>query len=141
MTRGPQNNKDLEARGEPPKGKPLPTLREIHQRNLRRALEEEMAEVPCDICGGQDHDYRHCQAGALPESQTPGMLPSGRADSQGGIGEGSCGWCEKKGHISLECPAKFYSKSMKERFPKREKRGKSKLLEYHLQKVRRTAPL
>ena len=45
--------------------------------NLRRALEEEMAEVPCDICGSQDHDYRHCQAGALPESRTPGILLKG----------------------------------------------------------------
>ena len=35
VTRGPQNNKDFEARGEPPKGKPLPTLREIHQMNLK----------------------------------------------------------------------------------------------------------
>ena len=76
-TQGPQNKKDFEARGEAPKGRPLPTLREIHQMNLRRALEEEMAEVPCDICGSQDHDYRHCQAGALPESRTPGILQSG----------------------------------------------------------------
>ena len=97
---------------------------------LRRALEEEMAEVPCDICGSQDHDYRHCQAGALQESQTPGILPSGRADNQGSLREAPCGWCEKKGHISLECPAKFYSQSMKERFPKGEKRRKSKILEY-----------
>ena len=73
-TQGPQNKKDLEARGEPPKGRPLPTLQEIHQMNLRRALEEEMAEVPCDICGSQDHDYRHCQARALPESRTPGIF-------------------------------------------------------------------
>ena len=64
-TQGPKNKKDFEARGESPKGRPLPTLREIHQMNLRRA---------CDICGCQDHDYRHCQAGALPESQTPGIL-------------------------------------------------------------------
>ena len=40
--------------------------------NLRRALEEEMAEVPCDICGSQDHDYHHCQAGAQLELQMPG---------------------------------------------------------------------
>ena len=73
-TQGPQNRKDFEARGESPKGRPLPTLREIHQMNLRRALEEEMAEVPCDICGSQDHDYRHCQAGALPESPNTGDL-------------------------------------------------------------------
>ena len=50
-TRGPWNNKDSKGRGETPKERPLPTLREIHQMNLRRALEEEMAEVPCDICG------------------------------------------------------------------------------------------
>ena len=84
-TQGPQNKKDFEARGEPPKGRPLPTLREIHQMNLRRALEEETAEVPCDICGSQDHDSRHCQAGALLESQTPGIFQSGQADSQGSL--------------------------------------------------------
>ena len=84
-TQGPQNKEDFEARGEPPKGRPLPTLREIHQMNLRRALEEEMAEVPCDICGSQDHDYRHFQAGALPESQTPGILQAGRVDNQGSL--------------------------------------------------------
>ena len=129
-TQGPQNKKDFEARGEAPKGRPLPTLREIHQMNLRRALEEEMAEVPCDICGSQDHDYRHCQAGALLESQTPGISQPGQTDDRGSLREGPCSWCEKKGHISLECPAKFYSQSMKERFPKGEKRRKSKILEY-----------
>ena len=79
-TQGSQNKKDSEGRGETPKGRPLPTLREIHQMNLRRALEEEMAEVPCDICGSQDHDYRHCQAGALLESQMPGASQPGQND-------------------------------------------------------------
>ena len=125
-TRGPQNKKDFEARGEAPKGRPLPTLREIHQMNLRRALEEEMAEVPCGICGSQDHDYRHCQAGALPESQTLGIPQPGQTDDQGSLREGPCGWCEKKGHISLECPAKFYSQLMKERFPKGKRGGSRK---------------
>ena len=129
-TRGPQNSKDSKGRGETPKGRPLPTLREIHQMNLRRALEEEMAEVPCDICGSQDHDYRHCQAGALLESQMPGTPQPGQNDDRGNLSQGPCGWCEKKGHISLECPAKFYSQSMKERFPKMKKRRKSKILEY-----------
>ena len=46
--------------------------------NLRRALEEEMAEAPCDICRSQDHDYRHCQAGALPESKIPGISQPGQ---------------------------------------------------------------
>ena len=84
--------------------------------HLKRALEEEMAEVPCDICGGQDHNYRHCQVGALLD--------------RGNLNQGPCGWCENKGHISLECPAKFYSQSMKERFPKMKKKRKSKILEY-----------
>ena len=79
-TRGPQNNKDPEGRGETPKGRLLPTLQEIHQMNLRRVLEEERAEVPCDICGSQDHDYRHCQAGALLESQMPGTPQPGQND-------------------------------------------------------------
>ena len=98
--------------------------------NLKRALEEEMAEVPCDICGSQDHDYHHCQAGALLESQMPGTPQPGQNDDQGNLSQGPCGWCEKKGHISLECPAKFYSQSMKERFPKMKKKRKSKILEY-----------
>ena len=89
-----------------------------------------MAEVPCDICASQEHDYRHCQAGALLESQTPGTSQPGQNENQGNLREGPCGWCEKKGHISLEWPAKFYSPSMKERFPKIEKRRKSKILEY-----------
>ena len=97
---------------------------------LKRALEEEMAEVPCDICGGRDHDYRHCQAGALVESQMPGNPQPGPNKNRGNLSQGPCGWCEKKGHISLECPAKFYSQSMKERFPKMKNKRKSKILEY-----------
>ena len=106
-TRGPQSNKDSKGQREAPKERPLPTLREIHQMNLRRALEEEMAEVPCDICGSQDHDYHHCQVGALPESQKPGTPQPGQSDELGNLSQGSCGWCEKKGHISLDCPAKI----------------------------------
>ena len=30
-----------------------------------------MAEVPCDICGSQDHDYHHCQAGAHKCQEPP----------------------------------------------------------------------
>ena len=129
-TRGPRKNKDPKGRGETPKGQPLPTLREIHQMNLRRALEEEMADVPCDICGSQDYDYCHCQAGALLESQMPGTSQPGQNDDRGNLSQGPCGWCEKKEHISLECPTKFYSQSMKERFPKMKKKRKSKILEY-----------
>ena len=100
--RGPQKNKDTEGRGATPKRRPLPTLREVHQMHLKRALEEEM----------------------------PGTPQPGQNDDQENRSQGPCGWCEKKGHISLECPAKFYSQSMKERFPKMKKRKKSKILEY-----------
>ena len=53
--------------------------------NLRRALEEEMADVPCDICGSQDHDFRHCQAGALLESQMPGTPQPGQNNDGGNL--------------------------------------------------------
>ena len=128
--RGPQNNQDTEDRGEMPKGRPLPTLREVYQMHLKRALEEEMAEMPCDICGGQDHDYCHCQAGALLESQMPGTPQLGQNDNRGNLNQGPCGWCEKKGHIALECPANCNSQSMKERFLKMKKKRKSKILKY-----------
>ena len=48
---------------ETPAGRPLPTLRDIRQANLRRVLEEEGATTPCDICGAPDHDYRTCPWG------------------------------------------------------------------------------
>ena len=41
-----------------------------------------------------------------------------------------CGWCGEHGHISSECPAKYYSQSMRNRFPKRKKTRKQKVLEY-----------
>ena len=100
-----------------------------------------MAEVPCDIYGSQDHDYHHCQAGALLESQMPGTPQPGQNDDRGKLSEGPCSWCEKKGHISLECPAKFYSQSMKERFPKMKKGRKSKILEYTCRRCGEQHPL
>ena len=51
--------------------------------NLRRVLEEEMAEVPCDIYGSQDHNYRHCQAEDLLESQVPGSPNQARMTIKG----------------------------------------------------------
>ena len=120
---------------ETPRGRPLPTLREIHQINLRRALEEERADTPCDICGKPDHDYRNCQAGSRAESQSfePGV-PLEEQDcrncDKGHKGQCPCGWCGGFGHISAECPAKFYSRSMRERFPKRKKAKRQKILEY-----------
>ena len=118
-----------------PRARPLPTLREIHQINLRRALEEESADTPCDICGRPDHDYRHCQAGGIPESRgfEPDTPFEGQNSGNGNKrheGQGPCGWCDEYGHISSECTAKYYSQSMRAKFPKRRKAKKPKLLEY-----------
>ena len=130
--RGTQIGKTL---ADTPKARPLPTLREIHQINLRRALEEERADLPCDICGKPDHDYRRCQAGSKAESQgfKPGIPPEEqdcRNCDKAHKGQCPCGWCGEYGHISAECPAKFYSQSMKDRFPKRKKAKRKRILEY-----------
>ena len=118
-----------------PRARPLPTLREIHQISLRRALEKERADVPCDICGKPDHDYRHCQAGSRVESQGLGPeVPPEEQDcwncDKGHKGQCPCGWCGEYGHKSAECPAKFYSQSMRDRFSKRKRAKKQKILEY-----------
>ena len=47
----PSSPRQLLVYDETPAGRPLPTLRDIRQANLRRVLEEEGAETPCDICG------------------------------------------------------------------------------------------
>ena len=118
-----------------PRARPLPTLQEIHQINLRRALEEESADPPCDICGKPDHDYRHCQAGGIPESRgyepdEPWEGQDLRRNNKRREGRGPCGWCDEYGHISSECTAKYYSQSMKDRFPKRRRSKKPKILDY-----------
>ena len=43
--------KQLKVYDETPSGRPLPTLQQIQQANLRKIFEEEGAEPPCDICG------------------------------------------------------------------------------------------
>ena len=121
--------------GETPKGRPLPTLREIHQINLRRAMEEEQVDTPCDICGSLDHDYRHCRAGAHIESQDLRLLsrevqPQCQNCDKGHPGQCPCGWCGEKGHISTDCPTKYYSQSMKECFPKRKRAKRVNIMEY-----------
>ena len=52
--------KQLKVYDETPTGRPLPTLRQIRQANLRKILEEEGVDTPCDICGSPHHDYRNC---------------------------------------------------------------------------------
>ena len=95
---------------ETPAGRPLPTLWDIRRANLRRVLEEEGADTPCDICGAPDHDYRTCPGGRYPESQDP-------TQSQQEPEFPYCGWCQQFGHISADCLAKHYDTSMNVRFP------------------------
>ena len=128
-----------------PSPSPLPTLQEIHQINLRRALEEERAGAPCDICGKPDHDYRHCQSGGRAESQdfgpeVPPEEQSCRSYDKGHKGQCPCGWCGEYGHISAECPARYYSQSMSDRFPKRKRGKKQKILEYTCHRYRERHP-
>ena len=52
--------KQLKVYDETPAGRPLPTLQQIRQANLRKIFEEEGVDTPCDICGSPHHDYRNC---------------------------------------------------------------------------------
>ena len=61
--------KQLKVYDETPTGRPLPTLQQIRQANLRKIFEEEGADTPCDICGDPSHDYRNCTKEAYLESQ------------------------------------------------------------------------
>ena len=61
--------KQLKVYDETPSGRPLPTLQQIRQANLRKIFEEEGVDMPCDICGDPSHDYRNCTKEAYRESQ------------------------------------------------------------------------
>ena len=108
---------------ETPTGRPLPTLRDIRQANLRRVLEEEGAETPCDICGAPDHDYWTCPGGKYLESQDP-------TRSQVVPESPYCGWCQQFGHISAECLAKYNDDSMNTRFPPKGRKPQKPLRQY-----------
>ena len=59
--------KQLKVYDETPSGRPLPTLQQIRQANLRRIFEEEGVDAPCDICGDPTHDHRNCTKEAYCE--------------------------------------------------------------------------
>ena len=94
--------KQLKIYDETPAGRPLPTLQQIRQANLRKIFEEEGVDTPCDICGSPRHDYRNCTKEAYRESQDV------RQDSVEGRGSGDqcpncnipnpgicpCAWCD-----------------------------------------------
>ena len=58
--------KQLKVDDETPSDRPLPTLQQIRQANLRKIFKEEGVDMPCDICGDPNHDYRNCTKETLP---------------------------------------------------------------------------
>ena len=141
----PKIQRQLRVYDETPTGRPLPTLREIRQADLRRVLEEEGVDTPCNICGGQDHDYQQCPKGSNLESQNlqTSNGPRGRNGDQcpncaiPHPGVCPCGWCTEKGHISQDCLAKHWSQSMRDRFRRETSPKKPSIRTYECRKCRR----
>ena len=75
--------KQLKVYNETPSGRPLPTLQQIRQANLRKIFEEEGVDTPCDICGDPHHDYRNCTKEAYHESQDVRQSPASERISGG----------------------------------------------------------
>ena len=94
--------KQLKVYDETPAGRPLPTLQQIRQANLRKIFKEEGVDTPCDICGSPHHDYRNCTKEAYRESQDVGQSPAKGRDSGGQCpncniphpGTCPCAWCD-----------------------------------------------
>ena len=59
---------------ETPSGRPLPTLQQIRQANLRKIFEEEGANTLCDTCGDPRHDYRNCTKKLIKNPKTLGRV-------------------------------------------------------------------
>ena len=130
--------KQLKVYDETPAGRPLPTLQQIRQVNLRKIFEEEGVDTPCDIRGSPHHDYRNCTQEAYRESQDVRQSPAK------GRGSGAqcpncniphpgicpCAWCDRLGHIAQDCMAHFADVSMRARFPKKEKMKRSPIKHY-----------
>ena len=66
--------KQLKVYDETPAGRPLPTLQQIRQANLRKIFEEEGVDMPCDICGSPHHDYRNCTKEAYRDPRMSGRV-------------------------------------------------------------------
>ena len=123
---------------ETPTGRPLPTLQQIRQANLRKIFEEEGADTPCDICGDPHHDYRNCTKEAYLESQDVRQDLREREDARKGCphcdvphpGICPCAWCDQPGHIAQDCMAHFADTSMQARFLRKETLRKSPIRYY-----------
>ena len=130
--------KQLKVYDETPAGRPLPTLQQIRQANLRKIFEEEGVDTPCDICGSPHHDYRNCTKEAYRESQDVRQSPAKGRGS--GVqcpncniphpGICPCAWCDQPGHIAQDCMAHFADDSMQARFPKKEKTKRTPIKHY-----------
>ena len=130
--------KQLKVYDETPAGRPLPTLQQIRQANLRKIFEEEGVDTPCDICGDPHHDYRNCTKEAYRESQDVRQSPAKGRGS--GVqcpncniphpGICPCAWCDRPGHIAQDCMAHFADDSMRARFPKKEKMKRTPIKHY-----------
>ena len=112
--------KQLKIYDETPASRPLPTLQQIRQANLRKIFEEEGVDTPCDICGSPHHDYRNCTKEAYRESQDVRQSPAKGRESGGQCpncniphpGICPCIWCDQPGHIAQDCMAHFADDSM-----------------------------
>ena len=130
--------KQLKVYDETPSGRPLPTLQQIRQANLRKIFEEEGVDMPCDICGDPRHDYRNCTKEAYRESQDVRQSPVSERVSGGQCpncdiphpGVCPCAWCDQPGHIAQDCMAHFADNSMRARFPKKERTKKMPIKHY-----------
>ena len=130
--------KQLKVYDETPTGRPLPTLQQIRQVNLRKIFEEEGVDTPCDICGSPHHDYRNCTKEAYRESQDVRQSPAKGRGS--GVqcpncniphpGICPCAWCDRPGHIAQNCMAHFADDSMWARFPRKEKVKRTPIKHY-----------
>ena len=140
--------KQLKVYDETPAGRPLPTLQQIRQANLRKIFEEEGVDTPCDICGSPHHDYRNCTKEAYWESQDVRQSP---AKGRGSVvqcpncniphpGICPCAWCDQPGHIAQDCMAHFADDSMRARFPKKEKTKRTPIKHYECRRCGESHP-
>ena len=130
--------KQLKVYDETPAGRPLPTLQQIRQANLRKIFEEQGVDTPCDICGSPHHDYRNCTKEAYWESQDVRQSPAKGRGSRDHCpncniphpGICPCAWCDRPGHIAQDCMAHFADDSMRAQFPKKEKMKRTPIKHY-----------
>ena len=130
--------KQLKVYDETPAGRPLPTLQQIRQANLRKIFEEEGADTPCDICRDPSHDYRNCTKEAYLESQDVRQdceverVPRSQCPNcdQPHLGICPCAWCDQLGQIAQDCLAHFADSSMQTRFPRRDKARRMPIKHY-----------